>query len=189
MSHDPTISATESALLVVDAQTRLAPAIAGQERILRRIALLLDAAAALGVPVLASEQAPESLGPTVEALRARLPAEAVLAKTHFSCLRDAGFAARWQALGRRQAVVCGMEAHVCVAQTALDLAARGVQTFVVADAVGSRNDDNRQTALHRFGLAGLVPVPAESVVFEWLGDSGQPAFRDLIRRIKDEGSS
>ncbi len=189
MSQAWTLSAAESALLIVDVQARLAPAIAGQERIRRRILLLLEAAAALGVPVLASEQAPDSLGPTVPEVRARLPADAVLAKRHFSCLREPDFAGRWQALGRRQAVVCGMEAHVCVAQTALDLAAHGVQTFAVADAVGSRSEANCRSALQRFGLAGILPLPAESVVFEWLNDSGHPAFASLIRRIKDEGSS
>lgn len=181
------IEAPRSGLLIVDVQARLAPAIAGHEPAIRRIALLLDAAERLGVPVLASEQNPEGLGPTVPALAERLPAAARVSKTHFSCLREPGFAARWQALGRRQAVVCGMEAHVCVAQTALDLVAHGVETFVVVDAVGSRRDENRLAALHRLGLAGVVPVPAESVVFEWLDHSDTPAFRPLIERIKADG--
>jgi nicotinamidase-related amidase len=187
MSASRRIDAHRAALLIVDVQARLAPAIAGHEPAIRRIAMLLEAAVRLDVPVLASEQNPGGLGPTVAVLAESLPADARVSKTHFSCLREPAFAARWQALGRRQAVVCGMEAHVCVAQTALDLVAHGVETFVVADAVGSRRDENRLAALNRLGLAGVVPVPAESVVFEWLDHSGVPAFRPLIERIKADG--
>jgi nicotinamidase-related amidase len=187
MSRAPILAAARSALVVVDVQARLAPAIAGHEAVVRRTLLLLEAAAALDVPVLASEQNPGGIGESVPEVAALLPAGARIAKTHFSCMREPAFAARWQALDRAQAVVCGMEAHVCVAQTALDLAAHGVETFVVVDAVGSRRDENRMAALHRLGLAGVMPVPAESVVFEWLGDSDNAAFKPLIARIKTDG--
>jgi nicotinamidase-related amidase len=181
------VSAERSALVVVDVQARLAPAIHESAAAVRRVRLLLEAARQLGVPVLASEQAPESLGHTIPEVAELLPNDARVEKRHFSCLREPAFMGRWQALERTQAVVCGMEAHVCVAQTALDLAAHGVQTFVALDAIGSRTEANRLAALHRLGLAGVVPLPSESVVFEWLGQCERPEFRPLIQRIKTDG--
>ena len=173
--------------MVVDVQERLAPAIVGGASAVERIGLVLDAAVALRIPVLASEQYPQGLGPTVAELATRLPQSARLAKTHFSCLREPDFAARWSALGRSQVLVCGMEAHVCVLQTALDFLAAGIETFVLADGVGSRREDNRTLALQRLEAAGAIPLPAESAVFEWLEDSDNPAFRSLIARIRDSG--
>ncbi|WP_162906544.1 hydrolase [Algihabitans albus] len=181
------LAAESSALLVVDVQEKLAPAIAGGAAALERIGLVLEAALALQVPVLASEQYPQGLGPTVPDLSARLPESLRIAKTHFSCLREARFAERWFALGRRQVLICGMEAHVCVLQTALDFAAAGIETFILADGIGSRRDANRQLALQRLAMAGVMPLPAESAVFEWLGDSDNSAFRSLIARIRDSG--
>ena len=186
-SAAPLLSADASALLIVDVQEKLAPAIAGGAAAVERIRLALDAASALGVPVVASEQYPQGLGPTVPELAERLPDGARFAKTHFSCLREPGFAERWSALGRRQALVCGMEAHVCVLQTALDLVSAGVETFVLADGIGSRRDGNRDLALRRLTTAGAIALPAESAVFEWLGGADHPAFKPLIARIRDSG--
>lgn len=183
----PLLSAGASALLIVDVQERLAPAIAGGAAAVERIRLVLDAALALGVPVVASEQYPQGLGRTVPDLADRLPEGARFAKTHFSCLREPGFKGRWSALGRRQVLVCGMEAHVCVMQTALDLVSAGVETFVLADGIGSRRETNRDLALGRLSRAGVVLMPAESAVFEWLGDAGNPVFKPLIARIRDSG--
>ncbi len=182
-----TLSAAASALIVVDVQSKLAPVIADGAAAIERIGLALEAAEALGVPVLASEQYPRGLGTTVAELKARLPADARIAKTHFSCLREADFAQRWQALGRCQALVCGMETHVCVMQTCLDLLRAGVETFVLVDGVGSRRTSDRAVALARLAAAGAVPLPTESAIFEWMGDCGHPAFKSLIARIRDSG--
>lgn len=174
-------------MVVVDVQERLAPAIAGGAAAVERIGLVLEAAAALKIPVLASEQYPQGLGPTVADLATRLPEASRIAKTHFSCLREPDFAARWSALSRKQVLLCGMEAHVCVLQTALDFLAAGIETFVLADGVGSRREANRTLALQRLIAGGAIPLPAESAVFEWLGDSSNPAFRQLIARIRESG--
>ena len=183
----PLLAADSSALVVVDVQERLAPAIAGGAAAVERVGLVLEAAAALKIPVLASEQYPQGLGPTVADLATRLPEASRIAKTHFSCLREPDFAARWSALSRTQVLLCGMEAHVCVLQTALDFLAAGIETFVLADGVGSRREANRTLALQRLFAGGAIPLPAESAVFEWLGDSGNPAFRPLIARIRESG--
>lgn len=178
------IEADGSCLLVVDVQARLAPAVAESEGVVANCAVLMRAAARLGVPILVSEQYPKGLGPTVEALAGLAPPGSVLAKVAFSCLGDADYARRFAALGRPQAVIAGMEAHVCVLQTAMDVLAAGGSAFVVADAVSSRAPDNAAAALDRLAGAGATVVTTEMVVFEWLRRAATPEFKELSRLIK-----
>ena len=173
-----------AALLVVDIQARLAPAVEGAERIIGRTRLLLEAAGRLGVPVIASEQYPRGLGRTDERLLP-LPADAaVIDKTSFSCLREPRLRAHLDRLGRSQIVVCGMETHVCVLQSALDLRHAGWDVFVAADAVGSRTVANRQLGLDRMRDRGVDIVDSEMVVFEWLERAGTEDFRAMAPLIK-----
>lgn len=174
----------KSCLLVVDVQSRLLPAIAAPERVVANTAVLIQAARRLNVPILVSEQNPRGLGTTVEALAAMVSPDEVAAKMHFSCLGDDGFGRRLAALGRSQAVVVGIEAHVCVLQTALDLVADDHAVFVVADATGSRAPDNHALAMARLRAAGAAIVSTEMVVFEWLEKAGTPEFRALTALIK-----
>ena len=178
------IERRHSALLLVDVQEKLLPAMADPESLLPRLELLLRGAARLGVPVLASEQYRKGLGPTVPALQALLPEGAVGEKLAFSCIADEGLRGRITGLGRPQVVVAGIEAHVCVLQTALDLLRIGLAPVVVADGVMSRRPADREAALARMRQAGVVVASAEMVVFEWLGEAGTPEFRDLIRLIR-----
>lgn len=178
------IDRDQSCLLVIDMQERLLPAMAAAQAIARNAATLVRAANRLGVPVLASEQYRRGLGATVPALAAELPAACTIEKLHFSCLADPGFAERFRGLGRAQAVVTGIEAHVCVLQTALDLNAAGVRTFVVADATGSRTDASLEVALARARAGGIEVVTTEMVVFEWLRRAGTPEFKELSALIK-----
>ena len=178
------ISADRSCLLIVDVQSRLAPAIENREAAEANCAILLKAAARLSVPVLASEQYPKGLGVTVEALQPLIPEDDRIEKTAFSCLREVGFADRFKALGRPQAVVAGMETHVCVLQTALDLQQSGTETFVVADASGSRRGESKEMALQRLTQAGVTVVTTEMVVFEWLRRAGSDDFKALSKLIK-----
>jgi nicotinamidase-related amidase len=178
------IERRHSALLLVDVQEKLLPAMAAPESLLPRLELLLRGAARLGVPILASEQYRKGLGATVPALRALLPEGAVGEKLAFSCVADEGLRERITGLGRPQVVVAGIEAHVCVLQTALDLRRIGLAPVVVSDGVMSRRPADRETALARLGQAGVVVASSEMVVFEWLGEAGTPEFRDLIRLIR-----
>lgn len=178
------VQAEKSAFLLVDVQERLLPAMAEGAAVVERAAILLQAAAALGVPVLASEQYPQGLGPTVPALKALLPADADMAKLHFSCAADPQIAGRLKALARPQVVLAGIEAHVCVLQTALGLQAQGYAPFVVADATSSRAIANRDAGLARMREAGVGIVTTEMVVFEWLGQAGTPAFKTLSKLIR-----
>ncbi|MGE5475203.1 MAG: isochorismatase family protein [Bacteroidales bacterium] len=178
------IEASRSVFLLVDVQENLGPVMADPRSVYRNCALLLRAAARLGVPVLASEQYPKGLGPTIGELKALLPADAVVEKMHFSCAAEPAVAERLRALGRPQVVVAGIEAHVCVLQTALGLKAAGYDVFVAGDGCSSRVAANHAAALARMTAAGVNVVTTESAVFEWLHRAGTPEFKDLIGLIK-----
>lgn len=169
---------------MVDEQARLAPAISGRERALANTAVLIRAAKRLGVPVLASEQNPKGLGSTVPEIAELLPQGSVMAKSHFCAAAEETVIARMAGLARSQIVVAGMEAHVCVLQTALGLKERGYHPFVVADATASRHPESHELAMGRLRLAGIPIVSTEMVVFEWLGRDGTPEFKELLALIK-----
>ncbi len=174
---------TESSLLVVDVQERLLPAMATPNEIMAPIQLLLRAAATLGVPVLASEQYPQGLGRTVPPIRDLISKNQIVEKIEFSCAANPNLRRRLLDFGGEQLVLCGIEAHVCVLQTALGFAG-DTQVFVVADAVDSRRPESRSLALRRMERAGIELVTAEMVVFEWLGRAGTPEFKELSALLK-----
>ncbi len=178
------LSRETSALLIVDVQERLMPVIHDGAAVLERIGFLADVARLLGVPVLVSEQYPQGLGPTVETLRARVPAWDPVVKVEFSCAPNPVFAARWAALRRPQLVVAGIEAHVCVAQTALELAASGTRVFLAADATGSRRPLDAAVALDRMRAGGITVTTAEAVAFEWLRRAGTGDFKAVSALVK-----
>lgn len=176
----------ESLLLVVDIQSRLAPHVAGGEQLIRRTDALLDAAALLGIPKLVTEHCPGQIGPLIEPMRRRFAAGEIFEKSRFGAADHPEFVDRVRRSGRRTIVVAGMEAHVCVMQTALGLRARGFETVVVADAVGSRESRqlDRELALRRMAQAGCVLAGAETVLFEWAGSGSDPHFRALLATVK-----
>ena len=179
--------AEASQLVIVDVQPRLAAAMpeADGDRVIRNLGILLEAARALEIPVVATEQYPKGLGPTEPEVASHFPGSAqVLAKTTFSCCGADGFTACLDAGGRPQVVVGGMEAHVCVLQTAVELHSRGFQVYVVEDAVCSRDPRNHRNALERLRQAGIVVTGTESVVFEWLRDAKHPHFKALSALLK-----
>lgn len=172
----------ECTLLVIDIQQRLGDAMPGKvlTRVLQNTSLLARAASLLEVPVLHTEQYPQGLGATHPMVLDALPQNRkYFAKTTFSAMNADGFPAAIGALARRQAVLVGMEAHVCVLQTAMDLTATGAEVFVVEDAICSRRLENYQNALDRMRACGISIISAESVVFEWMGDSRHPHFKTI----------
>ena len=176
------IDAKKSALLVVDVQGRLVPAISGWQALLDQVVWLIRVARRMGIPVLACEQYPQGLGPTHPLIAAELPEGCVAGKLHFSAV--AGGCHSLAAAGSHpQLVVCGMESHVCVMQTVLELLAGGRQVFVVAEAVGSRRESDKALALARMRQAGAVIVSREMVVFEWLRKADSELFREISRNF------
>lgn len=171
-------------LIVVDLQTRLFPAVADGQRVLDRCRVLIDGATRLGVPVLATEENPAGLGPSLPAIAERVPRDRIHVKMAFNAAAEPAFLRRFDALARPQAVLCGTEAHVCVLQTAFGLRAHGADVFVIADAVGSRRPADRDAALTRLQRDGIRVATAEMAIFEWAETAADPAFRDLLRLVK-----
>jgi len=157
-------------------------AIDGAEEVVANAGRLLSAAEHLAVPVLMTEQNPEGLGGTVPDLVRSEEAVPVVAKMEFDASRVKEVLDRLSA--GHHIVVTGCEAHVCVLQTALGLLGRSRRVYVVADAVGSRRQENKEAALRRLNQAGAELVTTEMVIFEWLGTAEDPAFKPLIGLIK-----
>lgn len=177
------IDARKSCLLVVDVQERLLPAIHEVERVVENVAWLMSVASELEVPILVSEQYPRGLGHTAPELRELIPEGALMEKLHFSCAAAPECRDRILGLEREQIVLAGLEAHVCVLQTALGLLREGCEVYVVADAVGSRRPRSAELGLERMRDEGARVVDREMVAFEWLGRAGTDQFRDLSRRF------
>lgn len=169
------------ALLIVDFQERLMPAIADGAAALGRAQFLADAARLLAIPTLVTEQNPGGLGPTVAALETH--AAPVVAKTTFDATRADGF---WDALGADASavVVAGCEAHVCVLQTCFRLLAAGRRVHLVEDAIGSRDPANKAAAVARLRAAGADVVTSEMVAFEWIEDCKDRDFKALVGLVK-----
>lgn len=178
------IRARDSALVVIDMQERLVPAMQAPARTIRNTRTLLRAAEITGVPALLTEQYPDGLGHTIPEITAVAGKSAILPKMHFSCMEDQGFEKAFRALGRRQAILTGMEAHICVVQTAASLVEAGYDVFVVSDATASRTLESEQACLARLSAAGVSIVTTEMVVFEWLGQAGTVAFKEMLPLIK-----
>ncbi len=178
--------AEQSVLVVVDIQPRLAEAMPEAERegMLATTAMLIQAAKALGIPIVVTEQYPKGLGSTCEEIAALLPPETrPIAKTGFACTCAPPFRQAIEATGpRRQIILTGQEAHVCVLQTAFALQGEH-QVFVVEDAVCSRKPEHKVYALERMRQAGVVVLSGESVLFEWLRDAAHPCFKELAKLI------
>ena len=155
-------------------------------RTIRNARVLITAAHELGVPVIMTEQYPKGLGSTVPELAkvARAGEAIVLPKMHFSCMEDHDFASAFRATGRKQAVIAGMEAHICVMQTAAEMMEQGYEVFVVTDATSSRTLESEKACLDRLQSCGAGIVTTEMVVFEWLGRAGTDAFKALLPLIK-----
>ena len=184
-AHDiPRLRPDAAALLVVDVQERLMPTIAAAARVEANCALLARAAGVLGMPVLCTEQYVKGLGHTAPAVRGALPAGAtVVEKTRFSAAEPAVLRAL-EAAGRRSVLVCGVEAHVCVLQTVLDLRAAGHRVFHATDAISSGQADQVPHAFRRMELAGAVPTGTLGAMYELVGDAADPRFREILALAK-----
>lgn len=178
------IRASDSVLVVIDMQERLVPAMQAPARTLKNAKLLLTAAHACDVPTVLTEQYPKGLGPTMPEIAAAAGNSPVIEKLHFSCMEDKGFNEVFTALNRKQAVLAGMEAHICVVQTAASLIEKGYEVFVVSDATASRTVESETACQTRLNASGANIVTTEMVIFEWLGKAGTPAFKSLLPLIK-----
>ncbi|MFU2488394.1 isochorismatase family protein [Thauera sp. WH-1] len=170
----------KSALLIIDVQAKLAPFIHDNERLAAHCVWLAQVAGRVGVPVVVTEHFPDKIGATLQSVRAVTADAQYVSKQCFSAQAD-GCLDGTAVEQRRQVIVCGTEAHVCVQQTALDLRWAGKEVFVVAEASGSRDPANRDLAFERMRGHGIEIVSREMVAFEWLQRGGTELFREVNR--------
>lgn len=174
----------QSQLVIVDMQTKLSSVMASQiDGAVKNCAILLQSAALLEIPTLFTEQYPKGLGPTLPEIAQYMAGKNAVEKTAFSCCGEPAFSR--QLLGdHSQVILVGMEAHICILQTALDLLSQGKTVFVLEDAVVSRNPENKRNALNRMREAGVIVSNTESLVFEWLGLAEGEAFKKISQLIR-----
>ncbi len=180
------IAAREVALVLVDYQQRLMPAIHGGAQAVAQAVCLADIAQVLGIPVIGTEQNPRGLGPNEPAIRERC--ELTLPKMHFDACSD-GLLDALRTLREvpiREVVIAGCEAHVCLMQTALGLLHAGLKVWVVAPACGSRSAQNHELAMQRLGQAGAGIVSLEMAAFEWLRTCEHQRFKAVLKLLKDQ---
>ena len=182
MPHATQMSAGDTGLLVIDVQEKLVPLITDAAALVRNVAFLVDAARTLDVPVQCTEQYPRGLGPTVAELARRLPERPD--KVAFSSCAVPAVVESFRRAARPKVVLAGIETHVCVLHTALDLLALDFRVYVAVDAVGSRYRIDHDTALRRLEQAGAVLTTAETCVFEWLGGAGHARFKAVSQLVQ-----
>ena len=178
-------NADQSQLVIIDIQTKLCNVMQADamQTVIKNTGILMQAANALQVPMVATEQYPQALGDTAPEIAQYFGGLAPIAKTAFSACADAKFKAHCQR-DKSHIILTGLETHICVLQTALDFIAQGKKVFVVEDAVISRSAANKANAIARLQLAGCVITNTESVLFEWLGTAQHEAFKALSKLIK-----
>ncbi|MCB9637938.1 MAG: hydrolase [Myxococcales bacterium] len=179
--------AGRTGLLVVDVQERLAAAMPDKvmERVVQQIAILLQGAKELGLPILVTEQYRKGIGPTVGAIREHLPeGTEAFEKMEFSCLQNPAIAEAIKATGCDQWILCGMETHICVFQTTRDLCEQGYDVFIPEDSVISRAKTNWRIGLRMMEVAGAYRTSTEAVLFDLLVKAGTPSFKVISKLIK-----
>ncbi|MFO0956346.1 MAG: hydrolase [Isosphaeraceae bacterium] len=182
MSQPYRLTAQHAALLVIDVQEKLLAKISGRERLVFNTGRLIQGAQLLGLPTLATEQYPRGLGPTEPTLAALIPDRPE--KTTFNCCGCPRILETLHGRKIRHVTLAGIEAHICVAQTALELLSLGFIPQVAADAVASRSDLDRDVALHRIARAGAIVSSTEAILFEWAESADHPQFKALSALVK-----
>lgn len=176
----------DSCLIVIDIQAKLTAATPAKviNRLRKNTDILLNAANQLGVPVITTAQYPKGLGAIEEFITDKATESSkFFEKTRFSCLGAEGFPEHLKQINKKQVMLIGIEAHICVLQSAIDLIAEGYDVFVVIDAIASREFTSYESALTRLNQAGVSLLNTESVLFEWLRDASHPQFKSLSKLI------
>lgn len=173
----------DSIVLLIDVQERLAPLVLNNDKVIARCEWLLKLAKKLDVPILASEQYPKGLGPTLKQFLPYLNKEDCVQKIHFSCMQEPQYINKLRDYKKNQFVLSGIEAHVCVLQTAMEMKGAGFDVYVVVDAVSSRNEQDLKYGLKRMKQEGIQLVTSEMVFFEWIRHAGTPEFKALSKEF------
>lgn len=179
------LRAEDCALAVIDIQEKLLPPIFEKERLVRNSQLLVRLAKILSLPVIVSTQYAKGLGQTIEEISALLPEAKAVDKLEFGCFGNGEYCSTVAGLASRNTLLlCGMETHICVMQTALGALSQGLNVHIAADAVSSRTELNWKLGLSRMQAAGAVISSTEMMIYELLGKSGTPAFKEMLKHLK-----
>jgi nicotinamidase-related amidase len=178
------LDAKKCCLVVVDVQEKLLRVMQNPEQVVKNCRVLIQIAKALDIPILWCQQYPKALGLTVAPLTELLEGNSPTDKLSFSCCGVSGFTERLEALDIEAAVLCGIESHVCVFQTAMDILHQGRKVHVIADAVSSRTEENRQIGLSRMAAADVIISSTEMFLFELLRSAEHPKFKELAALIR-----
>jgi nicotinamidase-related amidase len=174
----------DSCLVVVDVQGKLAQLMHDKQGLLANIQILIKAAKILDIPILWCQQCPAAMGPTVPEIAELLSQNKPIDKSSFSCCADDRFNEKLKALSRRQVLLCGIEAHICIYRTAVDLLANDYDVTAVVDAVSSRLMENKQIAISRMQTEGVRIGSTEMAIFELLKTAEHPKFKQIARLVK-----
>jgi isochorismate hydrolase len=184
MRHPQILTKERAQLLVIDVQDKLVNAMAARTEVVANTKKLILASKKMHIPVFYTEQYPRGLGNTITEIKEALGQQSPFEKVSFSCCSLANLNDSLSSTGRRQIILAGVEAHVCVQQTALDLMAKDYIVYVAADATCSRREFDYSIALERLKEAGTIITTTESIIFELLEQAGTPLFKELLQIIK-----
>jgi nicotinamidase-related amidase len=178
------LSRAAAVLVIIDIQGNLAQAMFDKENLFANTVKLIRGFKVFNLPVIVTEQTPQKLGQTIPQIAAELEGTKPIAKETFSCWADVHFREKTEALNRRHIVLLGIESHVCVYQTALDLIQNGYNIHLIADAVSSRTKENREIGLAAMKSAGAQLTSTEMVLFELLRSAADPKFKEIYKIVK-----
>jgi len=184
MRGDPLLTRDGTVLVVIDVQEKLFVKVEEKERIADNICRLIRFADILRMPIVVTEQYPKGLGPTIPEIRELTSTIKPIEKVEFSCLASSAFRERLDEIHARNLVLTGIEAHICVAQTAIEALANGYGAYVVSDAVSSRRREDKTVAIERMRLQGVVIVTSEMLMYEILRKAGTPEFKKTLELVK-----
>lgn len=178
------LTTDKAVLVVIDMQGKLAQSMYCKEQLFENVQKIIKGAQVLGLPLLLTEQNPKGLGPTIPEIADLVPGVRRIPKLSFSCCGDESFSKELSGLQRRQVLLSGIEAHVCLYQTTVDLVGSGYEVHVLADAVSSRTADNKAIGLQKMRDAGASITSVETALFELLRAAEGPAFKQIISIVK-----
>lgn len=177
------IKSSDSCLVIVDIQESLTPLVLSPREVINNTVRAIKAADIMKVPVLTAEQYPKGLSNTVIDLRELLEPQKIFAKTTFSAFKNKDFASALKKTAKKQVIISGIEAHICVLQTAFDLKEAGYEVFVILDAISSRNELDLTTAKERMRQNGISLITLDMLIFEWLSDSARVEFKQMREEV------
>ncbi|NLE26265.1 MAG: hydrolase [Clostridiaceae bacterium] len=174
----------DAILVIIDFQEKLMPAIKDNEEISRSVEILIKGCRIMGVPIIVTQQYTKGLGDTIPSIKEAIGDQTAIEKTSFSCCGETVFSERLIEIQQKSVIIAGVEAHICVQQTVLDLLEKGYKVFIAADCIGSRKEIDKEIALRRMENSGAVVTTGEAVLFELCGGAKTEGFKEISKLVK-----